>query len=91
MFINAVRLVTMDDGFNLRTEPAREAHLTAGRLLKFFEANEKAVEDFASNLLKYVRFCCTTVHPACTSLDFEESNVLQYCGGYLIRSLKKKK
>lgn len=28
--------------------------------------------------------------PYTTSLDFEESNALRYCGGYLIQSLKKK-
>ena len=31
-----------------------------------------------------------TIQPSSTSLDFEESNALRYCGGYLIRSLKKK-
>ena len=30
------------------------------------------------------------IQPYSTSLDFEESNALRYCGGYLIKSLKKK-
>ena len=157
--MNAVRLVTLDKGFDIGSEIAQKARLTAERLVFFSESNEVDVNDFARWLLKQVRSCCT--HPravSChtfkermwekfyklcsgkefrakwmgfiqntigfkgnpiffqfvtrsilediiktqlpteltkqtkvtTSLDFEEYNALRYCGGYLIRSLKKK-
>ena len=49
IFVDAIKLVLVDDGFDLPTENAQRARLTA-----------------------------------------EESNALCYCGGYLIRSLRKK-
>lgn len=149
LFINAVRSVTLDDGFDLATENAQRARLTAERLLTFFEASEKATGDFARKLLKcccrpvtckermwekFYKLCAKeefqtmwkmfiqtsigfngspifyqfvtraileelikiqfptelpsgTIQPSSASLDFDESNALRYCGGYLIRSL----
>ena len=162
MFIKAVRSVTLDNGFDLATEKAQRARLTAHRLLKYCEANEKVTGEFAKKLLNFVRACCSHPRPVTchtfkermwekfyklcakeefntmwktfiqssigfngspifyqfvtraileeqvkiqfptevplqpgasytvTSLDFEDSSALRYCGGYIIRSLKKK-
>ncbi len=163
MFINAVRLVTVDKGFQIATERAQKALLTADRLLQAIEVDDrdqKATRDFASVLLKRVRSCCShpravTCHTfkekmwekfyklcadedfhtqwklfiqasigfngtpifyqfvtraifeeiikiqlptqtdcrsthSSTPLDLKESNALRYCGGYIVRSLKKK-
>ena len=63
--------MTLDDGFDLTTENAQRARCTAKSLLKFFEANEKATEDFARNLLKCVRCCCSHHRPV-TCHTFKE-------------------
>ena len=159
-FMNAVKKVTTENGFDLATEKAQKARLTAVRLLEFFNDNKDATSDFASKLVENIKKCCS--HPKAVTchkfkermwekffklcstddfkhmwkkfiqtsigfdgspifyqyvtreilddtirkqlpiaymqqdasfqkpLDFEEANALLYCGGYIIRSLKKK-
>ncbi len=71
LFIKAVRLVTMDTGFELQTENAQKARLTADRLLKFIDANKNTTEELVRQLLRLVRACCS--HPrAVTCHTFKE-------------------
>ena len=71
MFINAVKLVTTDKGYDIGTEQAQKARLVAHKLLKASEDDEECVTFFACWLIEEVSKCCT--HPrAVTCHTFRE-------------------
>ncbi len=59
LFVNAVKSVTLDSGFDIPTEKAQIARLTAERLLKYFETNEVQTVQFSETLISRISTCCT--------------------------------
>ena len=59
LFVNTVKSVTLDSGFDIPTEKAQKALLTAERLLKYFETNEVQTVQFSEKVISRVSTCCT--------------------------------